>query len=69
MHIRWSSNRIAEQHLEGDCQSIEKLKLEIHLVEPDGMGAMNARLASVHQVESVSDGTLRVYIDPKKEGP
>ena len=67
MHIRWSSNRIAEQHLEGDCKDLEKLKLEIHIVEPNGDRSLQPRLARVHQVESVSDGTLRILVDPTKE--
>jgi hypothetical protein len=66
MYIRWSSNRIAEQHLEGDCKNLEKLTLEIHIVSPNGNGL---HLARVHQVESVSDGTLRILIDPTKEQP
>jgi len=67
MHIRWSSNRIAEQHLEGDCQNLEKLKIEVHIIAPNGDGTFDSRIARVHQVESVSDGTLRILIDPTKE--
>jgi hypothetical protein len=67
MYIRWSSDRIAEQHLEGDCQNLEKLKLEVHVVEPNGPESLGTRLARVFKVESVSDGTLRVYIDASKE--
>ena len=69
MYIRWSGNRIAEQHLEGDCQNLEKLKVEIHAVESNGDGVLTTRLLRVDKVESASDGTLRIYIDPAKENP
>jgi len=62
MHILWSKYRVAEQHLEGDCRDIEKLKIEIHGYDVDGV-----RLLRVHQVDAVSDGTLRIYVDTSKE--
>lgn len=69
MHILWSSNRVVEQHLEGDCRDVEKLKVEIHGVEVVSQDESRSRILRVHHVESVSDGTLRIYVDTSKETP
>jgi len=60
MYILWSKDRIAEQHLEGDCRDVEKLKIEVH----DFFGE---RLLRVQQVDSMSDGVLKIYVDISKE--
>jgi hypothetical protein len=67
MNILWSKDRIAEQHLEGDCRDVEKLKIEIHGVEQISEDESKIRLMRVHHVESVSDGTLRIFVDLSKE--
>ena len=60
MHILWSKDRIAEQHLEGDCRDLDKLKIEVR----DFFGE---RLLRVQQVDSMSDGVLKIYVDISKE--
>ena len=67
MHILWSKIRIAEQHLEGDCRDMEKLKIEIHGVRQISDDESKVLLMDVHHVESVNDGTLRIYVDLSKE--
>jgi hypothetical protein len=60
MLILWGKNRVVEQHLEGDCRDVEKLKIEVH----DFFGE---RLLRVQQVDSMSDGVLKIYVDISKE--
>jgi len=60
VHILWSKDRIAEQHLEGDCRDLDKLKIEVR----DFFGE---RLLRVQQVDSMSDGVLKIYVDISKE--
>jgi hypothetical protein len=60
MYIQWSEKRWAEQHLEGDCRDIGKLKIQF-------FDSRDGSFLRVHAVESVSDGTLRIRIDPSKE--
>jgi hypothetical protein len=60
MHIRWSKDRIAEQHLEGDCQDIAKLTIEFR-------NSQGRDFLRVQRIESLSDGTLRVFVDTSEE--
>jgi hypothetical protein len=67
MIIRWSKNRVAEQHLEGDCRDSSKLTIECHGVEAISAEQTATRFLRVHHVESQSDGVLRIYLDLGKE--
>ena len=67
MHILWSKDRIAEQHLEGDCRDVDKLKVEIYGVRQISEDESKDIFMDVHHVVSVSDGTLRIYVDLSKE--
>jgi len=66
VHILWTKKRIAEQHLEGDCKDLDKLKVEIHGIFPNGDGA-ETHLLPVHHVQSSSDGTLQIFVEPRKD--
>ena len=63
MHIRWSKDRVAEQHLEGDCRDIEKLEVQCFAAE-----GSEQRLLRVVQVRSESVGKLQIFLDISKEG-
>ena len=58
--IRWNKDFVAAQHLEGDCKNPEKLTLELYEFP-------SRRLLKVMRVESVSDGTLKVFLDTSEE--
>jgi predicted ATPase len=58
--IRWNKDFAAAQHLEGDCKNPEKLMLELYEFP-------SRRLLKVMRVESVSDGTLKVFLDTSEE--
>ena len=58
--IRWNTDVVVKQHLEGDCNNPEKLTLELYEFP-------SRRLLKVMRVESVSDGTLKVYLDTSEE--
>ena len=63
MHIRWSKDRIVEQHLEGACQDINKLVLEFRTFE----GA-EERPLRVHSVRAHGGGEMIIVLDISKEG-
>jgi hypothetical protein len=63
MFIRWSKDRVAEQHLEGDCRDIEKIELQLFAVE-----GPEQRLLRVHSVRAESTGKLQIFLDISKEG-
>jgi hypothetical protein len=62
MNLRWRNGDVREQHLEGECRDIAKLTVELYEGQPE------LRPLKVHHVESVSDGTLRIYLDVSREG-
>lgn len=67
MQIRWDKEGkdVREQHLEGACNDISKLRLEFFEINPQAPQGQPVR---VHHVRQVSDGQMQIFLDTSKEG-